>query len=363
MRVTGLRVRDFRGYTGATIALGDGLTAIVGSNGAGKTNLLEALYFGCTGRSPCTANERDVVRFDTKFARVEVDTEGPDGAHRIAVGFAPGEPKRMTIDGSAVERLWDAPARPLIGVFLPERLELVKGPPAARRAHVDRVVAALWPARAGTRRAYAQALAQRNALLHRPAAAATLDAWERELAERGIALVADRRAATTELRDRFAALAGELGLGDGVALSYRPRSRATNARELAEELRARRDGDRERGFTVHGPHRDELALTRGGRELRTYASQGEQRLAVLSLLLAEREAIAAWRAAPPLMLLDDVMSELDSEARDRLVGRLHETAGQSVLTATDLDQIPGASAPGVMRVAVAQGVVLEPAAA
>ena len=138
---------------------------MVGPNGAGKTNLLEALYFGCTGRSPRTSNERELVRRGAAVARVVVDTRDDEGAHRIEVGFEPGEAKRLRVDGSPVDNLAALDARPLVSVFLPERLELVKGAPAARRAHLDQVVAALWPARAETRAAYSRALAQRNALL------------------------------------------------------------------------------------------------------------------------------------------------------------------------------------------------------
>src|SRR5690348_8794432 len=167
MRVLAVSLRDVRCYEHAEVGIGEGLTVVSGPNGAGKTNLLEALYFGCTGRSCRTSNEREVVRFGAEAARVEVDLAGEDGAHALAVGFQPGQPKRMQADGAPVDRLADAPARPLISVFLPDRLELVKGAPALRRAHLDHLVAAAWPARADTRRAYGAALAQRNALLHR----------------------------------------------------------------------------------------------------------------------------------------------------------------------------------------------------
>src|SRR5262249_12493787 len=120
--------------------------------------------------------------------------------------------------------------------------------------------------------------------------------------------------------------------------------------------------DLERGFTGHGPHRDDLALTREGRDLRAYGSQGQQRLGLLALLLAEREAIAASRDATPVMLLDDVMSELDRDRRARLVALLRD-GGQSVITTTDLDQVPGATEPGVTRLAVAEGAVLAAAEA
>ncbi|MBA3301251.1 MAG: AAA family ATPase, partial [Thermoleophilaceae bacterium] len=189
MLVTRLELRDFRNYERAELHLGAGLTVLHGPNGAGKTNLLEGLYFGSTGRSCRTSNEREVVRFGASAARSVVEGEGEDGAHRIEVGFQPGEPKAMKIDGAKIERLVDAPARPLVSVFLPDRLDLVKGPPGMRRAHLDQFVAALRPARAETRAEYGRALAQRNALLGRVragrSAPAALDAWDAELARLG----------------------------------------------------------------------------------------------------------------------------------------------------------------------------------
>src|SRR5215468_5718106 len=186
MVVTRVRLRDFRTYTAADVGLGERLTVVHGPNGAGKTNLLEALYFGCTGRSCRTSNEREVVRFGAAAARVEVQGHDRDGEHELSVGFQPGETKRFRVDGAPAERLIDAPHRPLLSVFLPDRLELVKGPPALRRAHLDQLVAALWPARGATRRAYSQALAQRNALIARVRAGraerSSLQAWNLELA-------------------------------------------------------------------------------------------------------------------------------------------------------------------------------------
>ena len=362
MRVARVVLRDFRSYADAELRLGDGVTVIVGPNGAGKTNLLEALYVGCTARSCRTSADRELVRFGAGVARVELHAEGRDGPHAIGVGIEPGEGKRVRVDGVAADRLTAVEARPLAGVFLPDRLELVKGPPAARRAHLDQVVAALWPTRAATRRAYARALAQRNALLARVRGAAApreaLRAWDLQLAEHGVALAADRAAATAELAPRFAELARDLGLDGDAAVDYRPRSGAETSEALAGELAQRTDADLERGFTTHGPHRDELAFTREGRLLRSYGSQGQQRLALLALLLAERDAIAEVRGAPPLMLLDDVMSELDGARRQLLVARLlAEPSAQSVITTTDLAHVPGADSARVTVVHVADGVL------
>lgn len=342
--VTRVALRDFRNYEEADVELAAGLTVITGPNGAGKTNLLEALYFGCSGRSPRTSNERELLRRGASVARVVVDTRADEADHRIEVGFEPGEAKKLSVDGASVDSLAATSARPLLSVFLPERLELVKGPPAARRAHVDQLVAALWPARAETRTAYSRALAQRNALVARiragAAGPAALDAWDAELAGRGIALMEDRREAVEGLREPFAALARRLGLPGDAEVRYRPRSPATTAAELAAELAERRVADLERGFTAHGPHRDELQLLLGGVSLRAYGSQGQQRAALLALLFAERELLEERRARPPLMLLDDVMSELDA-ARRGLLADLLRSGGQALVTATDVDHIPG----------------------
>jgi DNA replication and repair protein RecF len=361
VRVVRVSVRDFRGYHDASAQLGEGLTVITGPNGVGKTNLLEALYFGCTGRSCRTANEREVVRFGQDATRVVVSGEADDGAHELSVGFSPGEPKRMRVDGASVERLLEVSERPLVSVFLPDRLELIKGAPSLRRAHLDQLVAGLWPARVATRRAYHQSLAQRNALIARIRSGAgsrnALYSWDVQLASHGLALMGDRRAAVDAISEPFARWCVDLGLSGGPAVRYRPRSKASTPDELAAELRERIDGDIERGFTGHGPHRDDLVTTREGRELRAYGSQGQQRLALLALLLAERDALAAQRQSPPLLLLDDVMSELDRQRRRALVDLLRAGEGQAVITATDLEQVPGAEEPGVMRLEVSEGEV------
>jgi DNA replication and repair protein RecF len=359
VRVKRIGLRDFRNYEAAEVELADGLTVVAGANGAGKTNLLEALYFGCTGRSPRTSNERELVRRGGEgVARVVLDLAADDGEHRIEVGFQPGEAKHLRVDGSPVDSLSGVEVRPLVSVFLPERLELVKGAPASRRAHLDQVVAALWPSRAETRSAYSRALAQRNALVARiragSASPAALDAWDAELASHGMRLMADRAEAVDGLRPLFADLSEQLGLPGSAELRYRPRSAATDADGLAAELAERRTADMERGFTAHGPHRDELQLLLGGASLRAYGSQGQQRAALLALLFAERTLLAERRARQPLMLLDDVMSELDAERRELLAGLLR-SGGQAVITTTEPDHVPGTALAGGGLIRVANG--------
>jgi DNA replication and repair protein RecF len=236
----------------------------------------------------------------------------------------------------------------------------VKGAPAARRAHLDQFVAALWPGRAGTRSSYSRALQQRNALVGRIRAGAAgpgaLDAWDAELARHGIRLMADRGEAVDALRPLFTDLAGRLGLPGAAELRYRPRSAAADADGLAAELAERRIADLERGFTAHGPHRDELQLLLDGAALRAYGSQGQQRAALLALLFAERTLLAERRERPPLMLLDDVMSELDAERRE-LLADLLRSGGQSVITTTEPDHVPGTALAGGGLVLVEGGAV------
>jgi DNA replication and repair protein RecF len=158
------------------------------------------------------------------------------------------------------------------------------------------------------------------------------------------------------LRPLFAELAARLGLAGAVELRYRPRSAASDAEGLAAELAERRTADLERGFTAHGPHRDELQLLLDGVPLRAYGSQGQQRAALLALLFAERTLLAERRARPPLMLLDDVMSELDAERRELLAGLLRAD-GQAVITTTEPEHVPGAALAGGDLVVVQNGTI------
>src|SRR3954454_15711568 len=364
MRARRIRLRDFRSYERAEAILGDGVTVVLGPNGAGKTNLLEALYFALTARSCRTNNEREVVRLGSQLTRVVADLTDGDRAHTLEVGFAPGEEKRVRIDGAPLERGSPPPPRPLACVFLPERLELVKGAPANRRGHLDQLVAAMWPARSETRAAYSRALAQRNALIGRIRAGASLDRhldpWDYELARHGIELMSDRARAITTVAPFFAERGRDLGLPDPVELRYLPRSKADHLEGLRKELLQRRSADVERGFTQHGPHRDEVSLLHGGRLLRTLGSQGQQRVGLLALLFAERDVLGT-RGRPPLMLLDDVMSGLDATRRERL-SELVRAGGRAIITTTDVDHVPGASSSDVALASVLDGTVTQDAA-
>jgi DNA replication and repair protein RecF len=217
-------------------------------------------------------------------------------------------------------------------VFTPDRLTVVKGGPAARRAYFDRVIGRLSPARVGVPQEYLAALAQRNAALRRIslrlAEPDVLAPWTERVAASGSALVDARRAALARLAPSFAERAGELGL-PGTALGYDAEA------PTVEQLEARLQRDLDRGVTGLGPHLDDVLVTSDGRDLRQFGSQGEQRLAVLSLLLAEAELLDT----PPLLLLDDVLSELDLGRRRVLAARV-ATMGQTVITATHAGALP-----------------------
>jgi DNA replication and repair protein RecF len=169
--------------------------------------------------------------------------------------------------------------------------------------------------------------------------------------------MADRARAVSTVAPAFTQRAAELGLPDPVELRYQPRSKSSDPEGLRRELVERRAADLERGFTTHGPHRDDLGLLHGGRPLRTLGSQGQQRVGLLALLFAERDVLGA-RGRPPLMLLDDVMSELDATRRERLAD-LVRAGGQALITTTDVDHVPGASGADVRVTSVLDGTIAQ----
>ena len=244
----------------------------------------------------------------------------------MLASISSGEARRRIVDGVAA-RPADDRRRPAVGLFMPDRLALVKGPPSPRRAHLDRLSAALRPARAETRRDTAGRWRSATTCWRGSARGgdpSSLAAWDRELADRALPLVEARAGGGRRAggrRSRRRPRSWGWPVEPTIATGRAPASTTPTARGRARE---RRDGDLARGFTGYGPHRDEVELSFGGRSLRRYGSQGQQRLGLLALLFAEREALRAARRQLPLLLLDDVMSELDPERRGRLVAMLSE---------------------------------------
>jgi DNA replication and repair protein RecF len=351
VRVTAVEARPLRSLSDVRVELSGGIVSLIGPNGAGKTNLLEALYFALTGRSFRTTDRRELIPFGAQLARAEATVRDEDGVeHRLLASVSRNEGRRHLLDGDSAEPSELARRRPPVAVFSPDRLTLVKGPPAERRAHLDRYVAARWPVRASLRQRYGQALAQRNALLARLAGGhpgGDLGVWDAALAEAAEALIAARAEAVAELAPPFAAAADELGLAGGGTIEYAPRA-AGSAAEIRAGLAERREADLRLGRTSWGPHLDELKLATAARSVRRYGSQGQQRAALLALLFAEREALLAAHRVAPLLLLDDVMSELDPERRERLVARLGR-GGQALVTAAAEESVPAGALEHVLR--------------
>ena len=296
------------------------------------------------GFSPRTRADAQLVRFGAAAARVAV--RGERGAvpveATVVVQRAGG--KEAHLNGARVDRVEQLRSDLATLVFTPDRLSVVKGGPAVRRAYFDRALGRLLPAQAALPAAYGEALGQRNASLRRIvlglSSREALEPWTARLAELGAELVAVRQRVLDLLAPGFRERAGELGLAVA-GLEYRGEP------PTVESLAARLDRDLERGSTGLGPHLDEIAIVAGTRELRSFGSQGEQRLAVLSLLLAEADLIAETRPSPPLLLLDDVLSELDGERRVTLTNRL-PAGGQTVVTAVDDRALPGEPAQVVL---------------
>jgi DNA replication and repair protein RecF len=354
VRVAAVEARPLRSLVDARLDLDAGVLSLVGPNGAGKTNLLEALYFALTGRSFRTSDRRELIPFGGQLARAEARVCDDDGIeHRFLASVSRAEGRRHLLDGNPGSPAAMARSRPPVAVFSPDRLALVKGPPGERRAHLDGYVAARWPSRAELRQRYGQALAQRNALLARLAAGGgggDLDVWDAALADTASALVAARAEAVAELATPFEQAAEDLGLG-GATMEYAPRA-AGDAEQIRAGLAERRPADLRLGRSSWGPHLDELKIATGGRPLRRYGSQGQQRTALLALLFAERAALRAAGRPMPLLLLDDVMSELDPERRERLVDRLEGDEGQALITTAAVESVPSRARERVVRVPI-----------
>jgi DNA replication and repair protein RecF len=304
----------------------------VGPNGAGKTNLLESLHVGTQGFSPRTRSDAELIRFGETTARIRLEGRRGQTSVRIGVGLSTTEGKRAELDGARLRAAEQLRGETPTLVFTPDRLAIVKAGPATRRAYFDRSLGRLLPARSQLPADYAAALAQRNAAL-KLGDRSTIAPWTAQLAVLGGALVEARVGLLDLLGGPFGEAATQLGL---------PEARLEYEGEPATEadLEARLERDLERGSTGAGPHLHDISIVSVSRDLRSFGSQGEQRTAVLALLLAEASLLADRRNDPPLLLLDDVLSELDPQRRrvllEQVAGR-----GQTLITATTADALPG----------------------
>jgi len=345
LSVRQITLRDFRSYERLELELEERLVLVAGPNGAGKTNLIEAVHVGTQAFSPRTRADAQLIRFGCDVARVALRAERRGVAAGVEVAIARKEGKRVRLNGASLSATDQLRSELPTLVFTPDRLVVIKGGPAVRRAYVDRTLTRLLPTRASLPHAYGEALGQRNACLRKIAlgfsSKEALAPWSEQVATLGSALQAARLGSIEMLSPRFADIGEALGLSE-CRLEY---SAETLTVALLEQRLAR---DLERGTTSAGPHLDEIVVLAKGRELRSFGSQGEQRTAVLALLLAEAELLTERDTGAPLLLLDDVLSELDMERREALIERLRGL-GQTIVTATSATALPG-QADQVVRV-------------
>jgi DNA replication and repair protein RecF len=360
--VAGLRLSDFRSYEHADITLAPGVTTFVGQNGQGKTNLVEAVAYASTLGSHRVASYAPLVRAGAERAVIGVDVCRDDRQVLIEIEINPGRANRARINRSAVPR-----ARDILGllhtvVFAPEDLALVKGDPSDRRRFLDDLMVQRSPRMLGIKGDYDRILKQRNALLKSAGAARrggaqemerTLEVWDEQLAAVGGELVAARIALVDDLRpflgEAYALIAGgqdavsapdvtmayQSSLGDGVeAVTDRDYWRE----ELLAGIARRRREELDRGITLVGPQRDDLALGLGGMPAKGFASHGESWSIALGLRLASLEALRS-DGDDPVLILDDVFAELDAPRRRRLTQRV-VTCTQVLLTAAVPEDVP-----------------------
>lgn len=342
MRLEWIEVRDFRNHVETRMEAPPGLTAIVGPNAQGKTNLLEAAHYLLTLTSPRTAADQPLIRegAGSAFLRGEVETAA--GRVLIEVEVRPSGANRVQVNRSAVRRRRDLRARVRGVLFLPEDLAIVAGGPEERRRFLDEAAYGLWPAREGERRAYDRALRQRNRLLKEhegPGPPVDLDAWDAELVASGIAVTAARAAATGRVAPRASEWYEGLS-GHRLHVAYTPSVEGEDlGAAFRERLTARRGDELSRRTTLVGPHRDDLELAVQGRAARRFASHGEAWAAALCLRLGLVGALEAEIGEPPILLLDDPFSGMDPERRRRLAGSLGRGT-QTLLAVPDEAQIP-----------------------
>lgn len=352
MIVERLDLADFRNYSAARFDLTAGTTAVVGRNGQGKTNLVEALAYLATLDSFRGAPPEALVRAGADHAVLRAVVRHDDGRELLVEA----EINRQGRNRVLVNRQRLARARDLLGVvrvtvFGPDDLVLVKGAPAERRRFLDEVLVALAVKHDQLRRDLERVLRQRNTLLKQAGGrladdvAITLDVWDAQLAALGEQLGHARSVLVERLQPLVTEAYEQLaGAPTAVALDYQPPWRRTG---LAAALAQARSDDVRRGVSTVGPHRDELELSIGGHPARTHASQGEQRTLALGLRLAAHRLVAERTGTAPVLVLDDVLSELDPDRAAALLTNL--PAGQIVITTAGV--LPEAAHPDrVLRI-------------
>ncbi len=357
MHVAHLSLTDFRSYAGVELPLGPGITGLVGPNGQGKTNLVEAIGYAASLSSHRVAADAPLVRQGAQRAVVRVSVVRDARPTLVEVEINPGKANRARINRSPVPRPREVLGLVRTVLFAPEDLALVKGDPSERRRYLDDLLVARSPRMAGVRADYDRILKQRNALLKsagiaartgRSAELSTLDVWDTHLAESGGELLAARIALVMDLEPLVARSYDRVAPGSGTAsISYqsalgseavRVPDRTQLAAALVEAMQASRKAELERGVSLVGPHRDELRLDLGPMPAKGFASHGESWSLALAMRLAAYDLLTG-DGGEPVLILDDVFAELDTSRRDRLA-ELVAPAEQVLITAAVAADVP-----------------------
>jgi DNA replication and repair protein RecF len=364
MRLTDLAVGDFRSWRRAELQFEPGVNALVGPNGQGKTNLVEAIGYLATLGSHRVAGSEPLVRAGEDRAIVRGRIERGGRMVALDVEIAPGRNARARVNENPVRRQRDLLGQLRAVLFAPEDLALVKGDPAGRRHFLDTLLVQRTPRLAGTISDYERVLRQRASLLKSAAQArragrhidlGTLDVWDAQLARHGAALWTAREALVAELAQPVAAMYETLAPGAGTASAAYTATAATQVTGggadqpaphdrqelLLQALSQVRSRELERGVNLVGPHRDDLALTLRGLPARGYASHGESWTLALALRLASFEVMERDEGGTPVLMLDDVFAELDDARRDALV-EVTGRAEQVIVTAAVPADVPAA---------------------
>ena len=347
MRIEKLQLKNFRNYEQAQLCPAPGITVLYGENAQGKTNLMEAMYLCCVGRSQRTAKDRELVRWGEEAAYVQADVRRADGPRRVGVALFPSEQKKkkITLNGETVKRIGELMGQVNAVLFSPDDLRLVKDGPDARRRFLDMEISQIRPAYFYALQRYVRALNQRNGLLHALQAgkeetlASTLTEWDELLATYGASIVDHRLRYLERLSEKARQVHSALS-GERETLSLRYAGCDASAEAIKKILFSARSDDFRRGFTGYGPHLEDYKLFINGKDARAFGSQGQQRTVALSLKLAEIEVMREETSETPILLLDDVMSELDVARRRMLLSYLGGV--QTMITCTHLDDLGGA---------------------
>ena len=354
MIITQLQLRQYRSYEACALAPCEGVNVLLGDNGQGKTNVLEALYLCCTGRSHRTRQDRELIRWGADFASVKAEAQRRDGSHQVEILLPSLGRRKLKIAGQEVSRSGELMGHVTGVLFSPEDLRTVKDGPAERRRFVDMALSQLRPAYYYALQRYARALKQRGEVLKaasaQPGLLQTLDSWDEQLATAGAELMHQRRSYISKLNE----VAGETHreISDGserLEIRYAPSvTMGDDVQANLDALFAAREQDLRRMTTSVGAHRDDVALMIDGRDVRAYGSQGQQRTAALAMRLAELAVMHDELGEWPMLMLHDVMSELDPSRRRQLIKRL--SGIQTFITCTDPDDLAGAEVGRMWRV-------------